>query len=96
MIIEREISGAMVGAIVQSGFDSEILYTSLFFFIKLEWRKFTKNFIDGVAEILKSTPATRFIVGNPEFNNGPEMDRFYSMMGFKKLETHYIREIKHA
>ena len=93
-IIEGSIGGAMLGTITQSGFDSEIIYNSMFFFLKPEYRKFSKQFIDYVSEILKNTTVTRFVIGNPEFNHGAEMDRFYSMIGFRKLETHYIREVK--
>ena len=92
-ISERNIIGAMLGIFTNSGFDSEVIYNSMFFFMKTEYRKFTKQFINDVENLLKLTTATRFIIGNPEFNNGPEMDRFYSIMGFKKLETHYIKPI---
>ena len=95
-IIEKEVAGAMLGTFTESGFDDEIIYNSMFFFMKPEYRKFSKQFINDINEVLKLTTTTRFVIGNPEFNNGPEMERFYSMIGFKKIESHYIREVKRA
>ena len=95
-VIEGGIAGAMLGTIVESGFDSEVIYNSMFFFLKPEYRKFSKQFINDVAEILKFTAATRFVIGMPAFNGGEKMERFLSIMGFKKLESHFIREVNHA
>lgn len=90
---EGKIVGGMAGTIYPSLLSNDVVMCSMFFYIDKDKRNFTAGFIKQLEQILSKTGVTRLVIGNPDGNNGPEMDRFYSMLGFKKLETHYIKAV---
>jgi hypothetical protein len=83
----------MIGTITPSIFSDDLIYGSLFFFMVKGYRNLANNFISQISGMLKQKKITRIIIGNPEFNHPEKMDRFYKLLGFRRLETHYIRSL---
>ena len=55
-------------------------------------RKHTVRVLKEIEGLLKGTKATRFVCGALATEEG-KLERFYSILGFKKLETHYYKKI---
>jgi len=92
--IERsKFVGAMVGIFSGTMFSDDLIYASMFFFMAKGYRALAGNFVRKIEELLKEKKINKFIIGNPEFNHPEDMGMFYKLLGFNKLETHYIRNI---
>lgn len=93
LIEDDKIVGGMAGYIVESFFSDDVFMQSIFFYIKKPYRSKAALFIKSLEIILRATKVTKFIIANIETNNGEKLERFYKMLGFKKLETHYIKGV---
>ena len=89
------IVGAMVGSISPCMFTCDTMFHSMFFYIVPSFRSKAKVFVDQIEELLKLKPEkiTKMIIGNPAFNNFNKLDKFYRLLEFELLESHYFKEI---
>ena len=91
--VNGEIVGGLAGIITPCLFTNDVMFMSMFLYFPEKHRKYVVTFIKGVEEILERTNVTRLVVANPAFENADKMDRFYTMLGFQKLETHYVKAV---
>jgi hypothetical protein len=90
---KEEIIGVMIGTLTQTLFSNDLIYSSMFFFMDERFRKYAEGFIKQLEIELRKNKVSKLIIGNPELNNADKMERFYKIMGYKKLETHYMRDL---
>ena len=89
---ENKIIAGIAGMILPCGFTSDMMFMAMFFFVHPNKRQHTVPFIKEIERLLKGTQITRIVVSAPASVNG-KMDRFYSMLGYHKLETHYYKKV---
>jgi len=94
------IIGGMAGVMSASLFSDEIYYNSMLFYVQPKYRRHTSDFLDMVELLIGELTVDgqhidKIIIGNPEFNHGGLIDRFYYMSGYKLLETHFYKPILH-
>jgi hypothetical protein len=90
---DDKIIGVMAGTITPSVFSNDMYFVSMFFYFKPDCRRYSASFIRHLENMMMGTNITRLIIGIPALETGDKMERFYSFMGFKKLETHYSKAV---
>uniref|UniRef100_A0A6M3KVM0 N-acetyltransferase domain-containing protein n=1 Tax=viral metagenome TaxID=1070528 RepID=A0A6M3KVM0_9ZZZZ len=93
LVIDDIIVGCMLGAINPMMISDALVYGEIMFFIDEPYRKFTKTFIKKIECELINNGVSKFVLANIETNGADKIDRFYSIMGFKKMETHYMKSL---
>jgi len=93
MIKDGEIIGVMAGTIARSFFSNDSLYQSYLFWVAKEHRKYVGKFLEKIEAILKKTEISLLMVSNLDIGNYDMLNRFYSMKGFKRLETHFAKKL---
>lgn len=86
-----QVIGGVAGYALPCMFTDEMLYCCMFLYVKKEFRHLTKKFIQELELTLLPTNAKRLTFGVPEGQSSDLMQRFFKMMGYKKLETHYYK-----
>ena len=89
---EGKIIAGIAGLFSPCGMTQDIMFCSLLFYVQPDKRNHTKQFIKEV-EILLKDKATMFVIGIPA-DDGNKMERFFSMIGFDRLETNLYKRIK--
>lgn len=93
--INGSVVAACAGYLMPCGFADEVMFVSMFLYVQESCRSFTTLFIQKITEMLKCTPATRFVLASPAFQDSEKYDRYYRMIGFTLLEKHFWRPIPH-
>jgi GNAT superfamily N-acetyltransferase len=91
--VDDQIVGCIIGASSPFPFSDALVYGELMFFVQKEFRKFTRAFLTRVEMVLKTRGVAKFILANVETNDGEKIDRFYKILGFKRLEIHYMKSL---
>ena len=94
--LDGQAIGFMSGYFSQCHFSKDVMFASMFLFLKEGFRGLTYIFLHKVEEMLQSTDATKFVVASPAFKGSERLDALYERCGFTLLEKHYAREIYHA
>lgn len=85
------VIGCVAGIASPVMFRDEITLSVLFIYVRREWRKHTRTVIRELERMLWTTKATRLTFGITAGNE--TLERFFRMMGYRKLETHYEKRI---
>jgi hypothetical protein len=88
-----EIIAAVAGSIMPSCTSEELIYNAALFYVHPKSRHRTVAFIDELLKFLSYTPAKHFVISSPAYL-GENGNRFYHIKGFRRLETHWIKQIE--
>lgn len=91
--IDDKIIGAVVGCINTCLFTDDIIFVSMFFYMKKKYGGYAKEFIKEISVFIKKYSVNKLVFASPMFDNSEKYNRFYKMLGFKVLETHFVKEI---
>lgn len=91
--VDGEVIGGAAGYTMPGLFTSDVFFSILFFYVKKDCRKMTSSFIKAIEEMLKMAGITKIVFGVPYTWNYPVLSRFYRMMGYSLLESHYCKDI---
>lgn len=86
-----QIVGGVSGYMALSLFQEEIVFIVMFLIFKPEYRYLTKLFIKELELMLLTTRCTQIVYGVPA--SMPVLERFFGIMGYEKLETHYMKRL---
>ncbi len=92
MHTDKTIFGMIAGIISPSITSNSIDFVGCLFFVKAGMRAYTDKFLKEAQRLLKND-ATHFILASPAFEEFEKSERFYSISGFKKLETHWVKKL---
>lgn len=81
---DDEIRGFIAGYEQKSIISDHVYFVSVLFYIQESHRKHTKEFLTNIKNTLKPK-IDRLILASPT----DKLNRYYEMLGGKKLETHY-------
>lgn len=90
---DNSIVCMLAGLLSQSMTSTDLYFVGCLFFVQKSFRSFTSNFLRDCKTLLKSTHATQFVLAVPAFSDAEKSERFYSIQGFKPLETHWITKL---
>lgn len=84
--------GCVSGVVAPCLFRKGMIFSVMFFYVKIGWRHLTKHILKELEMLLLPTNSSMITYGIPEESeNSAEMERFFRIMGYKKLETHYYK-----
>lgn len=86
--------GFVAGYLQNCHFSNDVMFTLMYFFVNEKHRQHSAVIMKLVEELVrKNTKATKFVVSSPAFDDSEKLDRFYEISGYKKLETHFYKDI---
>jgi hypothetical protein len=88
-----EYVGGIAGYVLPGLFTKDMFFSTMFFYVKKEFRFLTKQIIKEVELVLLPTPVTKIVYGVPSGSASEKHQRFMRMMGYKELETHLSKDI---
>ena len=89
----EEIVGGMAGYIMPGLFMKDNFFSTLFLYLKKDYRSLTKKLITEAEKILKVAGVSQLVYGVPYSLDSKNLGRFFRIMGYNNLETHYCKEI---
>ena len=89
--IEGIVIGGMAGIKMPSMFSGDIMFCSMLFYFKEEFRHYTREFVVEAKKIFKDLGFTKITVN--ALGDDYTLERWYEFLGFKKLETHYYCQV---
>ena len=88
-----KIVSMIAGLITPSMTSKDVYFVGCFFFVQQSFRTFTTRFLKEAINLVRLTKSTQFIIAVPNFSSFEKSERFYSMAGFKILETHWVKKL---
>lgn len=86
--------GFVAGYMQKCLFSKDVMFSLMYFFVKEEHRNHSAGLLKVLEALLKkNTEATKLVVSSPAFGGNEKLDRWYTMQGFKPLETHFFKEL---
>lgn len=93
--IGDKIIGFIAGYIQNCHFSNDVMFTLMYFYIHPNFRDRSGAVMKALEVLIeKNTSATMFVVSCPAFDGHEKMERYYSIAGMEKLETHFYKRIK--
>lgn len=90
--VNAEPIGIMAGYVMNSLFTDDVMFSTMFFYVKPEYRRYAREFMKEVELVLLPTKVNKIVIGIPYFVH-PTFKRFLHMMGYSELEAHYQKRI---
>lgn len=89
------VIGGTSGYLMPSMFTDDSFFMSMFFYIRKEYRHLTKQCIKELELCVLPSKVTKLIFGVMAFNNPnyEKQKRFFRMLGYKELETHFYKDV---
>jgi len=86
-----EVFGLIAGIYVPNILSKDKMFHCLFIYLKKGYRTLTKKFLRMVEDKLRQRKYTVITLSHLEDHDGEKMDRYYKMLGYRKIESHYLR-----
>jgi hypothetical protein len=86
--------GGAAGWVLPCGFNNDLMFMAMFFYIKKEYRRYTVIALREIEKFLSKTDCTKIVFSSPNVECYQEYNRFYRMQGYKELETHFAKTIR--
>lgn len=87
-----ELIGGMAGYISKTITGEESVYMVMFFYVVRRFRRKIRRILKAIMAFLKGK-VQQIIIASPYTEDSAKRDRFYKIMGFKPLETHFVRSL---
>lgn len=91
--VSGEPFGVIAGYFIPCNFSKDIMFMCMFFYVKQKYRNLSEGLLKAIEALLVSTPATKFVMSSPGFDDSEKYDRFYQMNGFRLLEKHFVKNV---
>lgn len=86
------VIGTMAGHFLNPFSEKRRVFFVMFFFISKDFRKNIRKFIQVCTNLLRGR-ADSIVIASPFSEYSEKRDRFYRLMGFKPVETHFMKAI---
>lgn len=89
------VVGGVAGYVMPSMFTDDSFFMSMFFYVRKEYRNLTKQCIKELELCILPSRITKLIFGvlaldNIKYN---KQKRYFKMLGYKELETHFYKDV---
>lgn len=91
--INGNIVGGVAGYVMPGLYNGDLIFSVMFLYMKKGYRQYTKKFIKELELVLLPTKVNKIVFGILHSKVSHGYERFYRMMGYKKLETHVYKNI---
>ena len=93
LINEKSCIGVLAGVEIKSKLNKERYFQEIIWYVEAPYGRYGFFLIDQVNQILKSDGFNSIIMSVLESSKTLKIKRIYGRMGFKPMETHYMRSI---
>ncbi len=90
---DGEIVGGIAGYVQEGMFTDDVMFSVMFFYMKRDFRRLTKRVIKELEATLRTTKVTKIVFSIPFGSKSDRLERYYRIMGYATLETHYQKSI---
>jgi len=90
LIVNDRCEGAIAGKEVASPISSEKVWQEIIWYINVDYRHSGVRLLNETRKILKEEGYNYITMVNMANSKADKLERFYSSMGFSKMETHWI------
>ena len=93
LIVDGKCQGLLAGMEAPSMLNDKRKYQEVIWYVNKPFRRYGIGLLNKVQELLKAQGFSTMIMAVLEASKTRKLKRFYERMGYKKFETHYIKEI---
>ena len=93
LIHEDKCVGVLAGIEVKSSLNNDIMFQEIMWYVEKPFGKYGFYFVREAEKILKGRGFSSIIMSVFESPNIDRIKNIYNRMGFKHMESHYIRSI---
>ena len=90
---DDELIGVLAGLIFNHPFKNEKIWQEVFWYIKPEYRKYSKAMLSELEKFCLSLGIRLIVMAHFGCKKREQLDRFYKIHGFEYLETHFIKNL---
>ncbi len=93
LVVDGVCQGILFGIHVPSYTNDRIIFQEVIWYVNKPFRRYGINLLKEVENILKSRGVSIMIMAVLENSKTEKLKRFYESMGYKKMETHFVRSL---
>ena len=93
MIIEDRCQGILYGTRLRSPNNGKDIFQEVMWYVSPAFRRYGVRLLREVEKILKSSGVSIMIMAVLENSKADKIKDFYERLGFKAMETHYVRSL---
>lgn len=93
MVVDGKCQGLVYGVIYDCKVNSQTMFHETFMYVRKEFRKYSIRFIREIQSDLQQRGIRYIIMTALENEQAEPLMRFYSRLGYKPLERHFIRSL---
>jgi GNAT superfamily N-acetyltransferase len=90
---EGEVVGVLAGFIVKGFSDGEEIYQETIWYVSKKHRRYGIKLLKATEDYVKSIGIKKMMMVHLGNETSNKMQRFYEAMGYRHLETQYIKEL---
>lgn len=92
-VYKEQIIGGVAGYVLNSIFNDDVLYCAMVLYVKREFRDVSRKVLTEFELSLLPTKVTKIIFGVMDGPKFKVKQRFFKMMGYRFLESHFVKGI---
>ena len=93
LIVDEVCQGIIFGVKVKSLTNGKTMFQEIIWYVNEPFRRYGVILLRHVEKILKSEGIGIMIMAVMENSKAEKIKAFYERLGFKKMETHYVRSL---
>lgn len=93
LIIEERCEGILFGARFRSPMSGKDIFQEVIWYVSTAFRRYGVKLLREVEKILKADGVSIMIMAVLENSKTEKLKRFYKKLGFKLMETHWVRNL---
>lgn len=93
LILDGKCRGIIYGARAKSPISGQMIFQEIIWFVEKPFRRWGVTLLNGVENMLKSQGISIMIMAVLENSKTEKLKRFYARLGYKPIETHFMRAL---
>lgn len=93
LINGKECVGVLAGSFIKSNFNQRVFFQEIMWYVREPFGRYAFFLVEEVEKVLKSLGVSDMIMSAIESDKSQRIAGIYDRMGYKPLETHYIRSL---
>lgn len=93
LIVDNVCQGIIFGIVVKSMISERYMFQEVIWYVNESFRKYGVKLLKETEKVLKSTGISVMMMAVLENSKTAKLKRFYERLGFKPIETHFIRNL---
>lgn len=93
LIVENVCQGILFGVVMKSMTSSRLMFQEIIWYVNAPFRKYGLKLLREAEKLLKSIGVSLIIMAVLENSKTEKIKRFYERVGYKPMETHFVRTL---